>query len=233
MFLRNAICFNILIESLKCFISEPSSVNMWIQRIFVVGICVWSSFVVSSKTPYPFNMNDQVFSRKTNERQSLNVDRILKEPTGFYDQVYSSRVKSKWYRRSGKLVLEKPALNLNSLANIAQLGVGSSFRYLGEGKIEKTAKGVKRIRMKQTYNGLDVWGSKITAEMDAEENLIGQMYGSVIANIAKYIPNPDACQRKVKNLIKRAISLSGFKWGNKDSQEQNGYRLVMLTQRKN
>lgn len=84
------------------------------------------------------------------------------------------------------------ALSLNSLADLAQLGQGSTLVESINGQMNvhlTSASGMRRKRLYQMFNGLPVFGVSLHAEVDANGHFTGGLAGHVVRNVHRHLDN--------------------------------------------
>lgn len=122
-------------------------------------------------------------------------------------------------------------LNLTSLVSIAQLGEGYSLADGSHGQTLESPKGIRRRRMRLMFEGLDIFGASIEAEVDSNGHYTGQMYGYTLKNIPRHIPDADACQQDVSILLNKAIVFEGLSPNNTTIQRSESRRLIFIAPR--
>ncbi|XP_012937916.1 uncharacterized protein LOC106011749 [Aplysia californica] len=122
---------------------------------------------------------------------------------------------------------KRAAVSFASLAGDAHLGVFSSFRAANDDIVE-TPKGVSRRRLKQTFGDLEVIGASAEAESDQTGHLTGHMYGSVATGLVKDIPDPEACQRSIDEMLEIAITGEHYDVNDPNIDNKDGRRVVWV-----
>lgn len=144
-----------------------------------------------------------------------------------FQTIATDRVKPTWRTEHGQRRLFQEDVSLQSLASFAHLGANSAFKFAGT-QVLKSAVGVKRVRLQQTYGGYEVFGTSVIAEMNSNDKFTGHIYGNAVKNLHKYIPNPKACQKRVRDLLYKAKQLNGFRRKDSNISKENGKRIIFI-----
>ncbi|XP_005102004.1 elastase-like [Aplysia californica] len=125
--------------------------------------------------------------------------------------------------------LESPRskVTLASLAYSANMGPGTGFR-LANDDLFRSAKGVSRRRLVETYGDLEVVGATAAAETDLSGQLTGNVYGRVALGLEEDIPDPDACQTPISEMLEIAIRAENYDVSDERIENKDGRRLVYI-----
>ncbi|XP_035825718.1 elastase-like [Aplysia californica] len=128
----------------------------------------------------------------------------------------------------GSLQQRKSQVTLSSLASSTNMDAGTGFRNANDNMF-RSAKGVGRRRLVETYGGLDVFGATAMAETDlATGDLTGNVFGHVAFGLQNDIPDPDACQRPISEVLEIAIRAENYDINDPHIERKDGRRLVYV-----
>ncbi|KAL8582086.1 hypothetical protein ACOMHN_004006 [Nucella lapillus] len=103
-------------------------------------------------------------------------------------------------RREVSMTLDGRAVSLDDLPEHLNLDIPVKFY---RSQQAKTAKGHDRLKIEETFGGLQVVGASADVEVTEDGSVTGSLSGTLAFHLEKDIPDPNACRRDVKDIKDR------------------------------
>ncbi|GFN93275.1 metalloprotease [Plakobranchus ocellatus] len=190
------------------FLSRPIQSNICYLRITQIHLMEDNEGVRS--LPCPFNIT----TSKRSAQVKVTKMRVFLFSTVAVLAAVITVCRGSLGEVSGRITLPRgvnydPNSVLQFMASAMNIGEHTGLRTTSS-DLGDTGRGVKRCRLEQTFNGYEVFGSGLEAETDLGGHLTGQYNGVVADDLDAQIPDPEACQRNVQDIIDIAMAEEGY-----------------------